>query len=761
MTTEDQPSGQSGRASDAGGPVHLVKRACNLCEAICGLELSVNTTAAGAEVVAIRGDGQDPFSRGHICPKALGLMDLQTDPDRLRSPVRRVGERFEPISWDDALELVATRLAEVRAAHGADAIATYQGNPSVHSLGLMTHAGAFLGLLKTRNRFSATSVDQLPHQLVVSWMYGHPLLVPIPDIDHTQFFLMLGANPLASNGSLMTVPDVEKRLKALLARGGQLVVIDPRRTETAKLASKHHFIRPGTDAALLLSLIHFILKEGLDRPGRLAEMLSPGWDEARALLQAATAEYTPERAQALTGIEAAAIAELARAFAKAPSAVCYGRMGCSTQAHGTLCQWAIQVLNLITGNLDAVGGSLATTPALDVLASTGTKGGSYGRFHSRVSGRPEALGELPVAVMAEEMLTPGEGQVRALVCVAGNPVLSTPNGRQLEKALAGLDFMVSMDLYINETNRFADVILPTTTPLEREHFDMIFNLFAVHNVARYSPPALPKPEGAMHDWELMNALGERLAAKLGLEPKRLPTPTQMLDFGLRAGPWGHASEVGLTLPALQAQPSGVLLGPLQPSFPQRLFTPGHTIRLWPEPIHQALAHAAAQWGPAAGPATGPATGGRNHPRSDAGGTDDGSPELLLIGRRDVRSNNSWMHNSQRLTKGPVRHALLMHADDLAARGLSDGQAVRVRSRVGEVQVQVQASADLRRGTVCLPHGWGHQREVPGRPPVGWAQAAQTRGVSANDLTDDAFIDPISGVAALNGVPVRVFATAQA
>lgn len=727
-------------------------RACNLCEAICGLEIELHD----GRIVAIRGDKNDPLSRGHICPKAVALQDLQDDPDRLRTPMRRVGKQWQSITWDDAYELVATRLAQVRQQYGNNAIATYQGNPSVHNYGILTHAAQFLGLLKTQNRFSATSVDQLPHQLMVYWMYGHQLLVPIPDIDHTDYFLMLGANPLASNGSLMTVPDVAKRIKALQARGGKLVVIDPRRTETAAVADAHHFIRPGSDAAFLLSLLHVIFAEALHKPGRLEAMLDVPLQQIADCVQA----YAPQAVEKRTGIDADTIRSIARAFAAAPRAVAYGRMGCSTQVHGTLCQWAIQVLNIVTGNLDAVGGSLATHPALDLLNGPASRPGSYGRYASRVSGKPEVNGELPVAVMAEEMLTPGEGQIKALVCVVGNPVLSTPNGRQLETALQQLDFMVSMDFYINETSQYADVILPTTTPLEHDHFDMIFNLFAVRNYARYSETVLPKPDGAKHDWEILSELGARLAGKLDAPVKSAPPPEMMLDFGLQMGPYGAASESKLSLAALKAQPSGVDLGALKPSFPQRLFTADKKIHLIPQAVRTALENAAADLlsDPTVKAFSGNAQAASSHENpvgtaaasSGKGMAGNSSDSLLLIGRRHVRSNNSWMHNSHRLVKGPQRTALLMHPQDAQQRKLADGQRVRITSRVGSVEIDLALDADMMPGTVSLPHGWGHHREG-----TRLSVAREKPGVSVNDLTDERLLDPVCGVVALNGVPVMV------
>ncbi|WP_308725343.1 molybdopterin oxidoreductase family protein [Metapseudomonas otitidis] len=694
-------------------------RACHLCEAICGLAIETEDRADGSRhILSIKGDPQDSFSRGHICPKAVALQDIQNDPDRLRQPMRRAGSEWQPIGWDEAFALVAERLADIQARHGQQAVAVYQGNPSVHNYGLMTHSNYFLGLLKTRNRFSATSVDQLPHHLVSHQMYGHGLLIPIPDIDHTDFMLILGGNPLASNGSIMTVPDVEKRLKAIKARGGRLVVVDPRRSETAAIADQHLFVRPGQDAALLLGMLNTLFEEGL---GRASHLPVDGLDAVR---QAVT-PYTAEAMGPRCGIEPTVIRQLARDFAAAERAVCYGRMGVSTQAFGSLCQWLIQVINLVTGNLDQPGGVLCTEPAVDLVSTT--SGGHFGRWHSRVSGLPEYGGELPVSALAEEMLTPGEGQIRALVTVAGNPVLSTPNGRRLEQALDGLEFMVSVDLYINETTRYADLILPPTAPLEHDHYDTTFNLFAVRNVTRFNEPVLAKPVGALDDWEIFVGLAKAFAARTGVELKPTLPPRQMIDMGLRFGPYGERSSWGLSVERLAEHPHGLDLGPLKPNLAGRLKTEARRVVADPALFMQDLARFAEQPAPVDG-------------------------ELVLIGRRHVRSNNSWMHNYHRLVKGKPRHQLLMHPDDLARRGLSDGQRVRVRSRVGSIEVEVAASLEMMPGVVSLPHGWGH-----GRPGVMMAIATELPGVSANDLTDERFLDAVSGNAALNGVPVEVVA----
>ncbi|MBV4485330.1 molybdopterin oxidoreductase family protein [Pseudomonas sp. SWRI153] len=696
----------------------LHHRACHLCEAICGLTIETTETDGNIAITSIKGDALDTFSRGHICPKAVALQDIQNDPDRLRQPMRRVGSQWLPIEWDEAFILVAEKLAAIQERHGQNAVAVYQGNPSVHNYGLMTHSNYFLGLLKTRNRYSATSVDQLPHHLSSYLMYGHGLLLPIPDIDHTDFMLILGGNPLASNGSIMTVPDVEKRLKAIQARGGKVVVVDPRRSETAAIADQHVFVRPGGDAALLFGMLNTLFSEGLTRDSHLPV---EGLDDVRS----AVAPFTAEAMSPLCAVPAEQIRQLARDFAAAPSAVCYGRMGVSTQAFGTLCHWVVQLINLVTGNLDRVGGALCTEPAVDLVAST--SGGHFNKWQSRVSGRPEYGGELPVSALAEEMLTEGEGQIRVLVTVAGNPVLSTPNGRQLEQALDGLDFMVSIDLYINETTRYADLILPSTSALENDHYDTTFNLFAVRNVTRFNRAILAKPEGALHDWEIFVGLAKAFAEKTGKELKPTMPPSKMIDMGLRMGMYGDASEQKLSLATLFDHPHGVDLGALKPNLAARLKTPNQRIQAAPPEILADLARFAALKAP-------------------------GVDELLMIGRRHVRSNNSWMHNFHRLVKGKPRHQLLMHPDDLASRGLIDGQRVRVSSRVGQIEVEVLASLDMMKGAVSLPHGWGHAR-----PGVQMAIASSQPGSSANDLTDECQLDELSGNAALNGVPVKVAA----
>lgn len=698
----------------------IAHRTCHLCEAMCGLRLTV----ADGAVHEVEGDPDDPLSRGYLCPKAFALMDLQTDPDWLQRPVRRVGDGWQELEWDAAFDLVAARLRAIQDEHGNNAVAIYQGNPTVHSLGAMLYGPFFVKALRTRQRYSATSADQLPHHVVGWTMYGHQLLVPIPDVDRTDFLLMFGGNPAASNGSLMTAPDIKRRLKSIRGRG-RVVLVDPRRTETAALA-EHRFVRPGTDALLLAAMVRTILAEGWTRLDRLGPLLN-GLDAVRA----AVAPFAPD-AVGVTGWTGEEIVALARDFASAERAVCHGRMGVSTQRFGGLCQWLVQVLNAITGNLDAPGGALFTSPALDPLPFLTP--GSKGRWQSRVRGRPEVGGELPVSVLTEEITTPGEGRIRALVTSAGNPVLSTPGGAALDEALAGLDFMVSIDPYINETTRHADVILPPSRPLFREHYDAAFAALAVRNVARWSPPVFDKPEGHRHDWEIFLGLEARLArrsvaVRAERAFRRRLGPRGLVTIGLRTGP--HAPPLwnplgrGVTMGRLDAARSGIDLGPLEPQLPTRLRTSSGKVELAPPWMLADL------------------------PRLEAAMAEE--PDgALLIGRRHLRSNNSWLHNAPRLMTGKPRCTVLVHPEDAEQWGLTDGSDATVSSAVGALTLPVAVDDSVMPGVVCIPHGFGH-----GRPGTRLSVANQHAGVSVNDLTDPSQLDELTGNAVLNGVPVSV------
>lgn len=701
---------------------------------MCGVRIEVEN----GRITSIRGDEEDPFSRGHICPKAVALKDLHEDPERLRQPMRRTASGWVPVSWEEALDETARRLHELQSTRGRDSVAMYLGNPTVHNAGALLFAPQFLRTLRTRNSFSATSVDQLPHMLASHLMFGHQLLVPIPDLDRTGYLLALGANPLASNGSMMTAPDVRARLRGIQQRGGRVVVVDPRRTETARIADEHLFIRPGTDALFLFAVLHELLQRPrLERLGAFTD----GLETVRELAR----EFTPERAAGPTGVPSETIRRIAREFAEAPAAVCYGRVGTSTQEFGGLCQWLINIINVVSGNLDREGGAMFTRPAFDFVGgpkALSSGRGGFARWKSRVRGLPEFSGELPVAALAEEILTEGQGQIRALVTFAGNPVLSTPNGGQLDQALASLDFMVSIDPYLNETTRHAHLILPPPSPLERSHYDVAFHALAIRDTARYAPALFEPPPGVMQDWRILLELKHRLEVlrhgssvkgTLSYQALKRLGPEGILDVGLRAGPYGiraRGFRKGLTLSALRKAPHGVDLGPLKPSLPQRLFTPGKRIQLAPSAFVEDVKRLREAFPDGAAPLA------------------DG--ELLLIGRRHLRDNNSWLHNVPMLMTGKPRCTLMMHPEDAKALGLAEGDEATVASRVGQVSVPVSVTDDMMRGVVSLPHGYGHRRNG-----VKLSVAEKHAGVSLNDLTDDQRLDALCGNAAFSGVPVRV------
>jgi anaerobic selenocysteine-containing dehydrogenase len=724
---------------------------CPLCEATCGLELQLS---AEGELLRIRGDKEDVFSHGFICPKGGSLKALHEDPDRLRAPLVRRDDELVEATWDEAFAEIKRRLPPILEEHGRNAVGVYLGNPVVHNVSHSLYARVLLKALGTRNVFSASTVDQMPKQVAAGLMFGTFLSVPIPDIDRTDHLLMLGANPLASNGSLMTAPDYRGRLRALRERGGKVVVIDPRRSRTAEVADEHHFIRPGTDALLLAAMANVIFEEGLADPGAIAEHLN-GLDEARALV----AGFDAGRAAAACGIPAVEIRRMAHELAAAERGVVYGRIGTCTQEFGTLASWLVDVLNTITGNLDRPGGAMFTKAAAGQANTLGEpgrgRGVKLGRWHSRVRGLPEMFGELPSVCMAEEMETPGEGQIRAFITIAGNPGLSTPNSGRLAAALAGLDFMVSLDVYVNETSRHADVILPGPTPLEHSHYDLAFYQLAVRNVANYSPPTIEPSPGVHDEWEtdlrltaivtgqgadadvaaIDRFVAEEVARRSGLDPadpeiaeviETRRGPERLLDLGLRAGPYD------LTLADLEAAPHGVDLGPLVPRIPEVLRTASGTIELAPQEIAGDV------------------------PRLRAALDRSANGGMVLIGRRQLRSNNSWMHNLEPLVKGKEQCTAHVHPDDAARLGLEDGGLARVSSRAGEIDVPVEVTDAVMPGVVSIPHGWGHDAEGA-RMSVARAHA----GSNSNALADETLIDPLSGNAVLNGIPVELAPVAAA
>lgn len=740
--------------------VRTAIRTCPLCEAGCGLEI----TLQGDRVTRIRGDRDDVFSHGFICPKGSTLGHLHDDPDRLRRPVVKRDGTFVEVGWDEAFATVEAGLMPLLSEHGRDACAIYLGNPGAHSLGPLVYNRSLIMALGTGNRFSASTVDQRPKEMSAALMFGS-VAVPVPDLDRTSFVVLLGANPYASNGSLCTAPDFPGRLEAIQARGGTVVVVDPRRSETAARADRHLAIRPGTDAHLLAAVAHVLLADGLAAPGPLAAHTN-GLDE----LPAALAPYTPEAVAPVCGIDAAAIRALATDLAAAPTAAVYGRIGTCTQEFGTLASWLVDVVNLLTGNLDREGGALFPAGAVGQPSTKGEpgrgRGTTFGRVVSRVAQRPEAFGEFPVSALAEEIETPGPGQVRALVTVGGNPVSSNPNSARLDAALASLEFMVSVDPYVNETTRHADVILPPPSALEKSHYDLALLNFAVRNVANYSPAVLAPEEGRPAEWEILLRLAA-IASGLGAHADVAPLddevagaiarsavrdehglvhgrdpaellaavahrrgPERVLDLMLRTGPYGDgfgARPGGLTLAALEEAPHGIDLGPLQPGrIPAVLRTPSGKVELLPPMLAADL------------------------DRLQASLARDWAGSMVLVGRRHVRSNNSWMHNVRVLTKGRNRCTLQVHPDDAGRLGLTDGAPAVVRSRVGEVTVDVEITDGIRPGVVSIPHGFG--QNLPG---VRLRVAQEYRGVNTNVLTDDEFVDAPSGNVALNGVPVTV------
>lgn len=687
-------------------------RTCNLCEALCGLAIEVED----GQVTSIKGDKQDTFSRGHICPKAVALKDIHEDPDRLKRPLEKVNGEWHEISWDDAIDKAAQKLYEVQQANSKNAVAVYQGNPSVHNLGTSLFSPGFVRALGTKNRYSATSVDQLGHHLAGEYMLGHQFLVPVPDINRTDFWLILGGNPMVSNGSLMTAPDVGNRLKAIQKRGGQVVVVDPRRTETADKADQHLFIRPGTDIWLVLAMIKVVLDEDLVQLKHISDLVNQEQlREIKDLLDDITVVNAAKR----TGIKEETITALARSFCKADSAVCYGRLGVSANHHGGLCHWAINLLNIITGNFDRPGGAMLTSPAVDLSLGRSSKK-RFRRWKSRVRGLPEFGGELPSSTLAEDILTPGEGQIKALVTSCGNPVLSVPNGRKLDKAFDSLDFMVSLDIYLNETTRHADIILPPATGLETPHYGMAFHNLAIHNSTKYSEAVLPIEDGMMYDWQIFSKL-QRAFEKLSKSESELSpqfTLEQMLDMTLQM------SGSGLTLSKLKEHPHGIDLGPLQSTMPDRLKTEDRKIDLLPDIYKEAI--------------------------PDLLTEEVNEDQLLLIGRRHLRSNNSWLHNSYRMVKGRERCTMLIHPEDAAKRDIENGDKVAVTSKVGTEHITAEVSDEMMRGSISIPHGWGHNRSG-----IKMNIAEDHAGTSMNDLVDDMVVDKLSGVSVINAIPVEV------
>ncbi|MER5920860.1 molybdopterin oxidoreductase family protein [Streptomyces mirabilis] len=748
------------RTSGATPDSRTALRVCPLCEATCGLTLTIE----GTRVTGARGDRDDVFSKGFICPKGASFGAADGDPDRLRTPLVRTDGELREATWQEAFDAIAEGLGPIVEQYGPHALGIVLGNPNVHTMAGALYPPVLLSALRTHSVFTASTLDQMPKHVSSGLLYGDANAIPVPDLDHTDHLLLIGANPLESNGSLCTAPDFPGKLKALRARGGTLTVIDPRTTRTAKLADRHVTIRPGTDALLLAAMTYVLFEE------KLVDLrdLAPHVQDVEELATAVR-DFTPEAASEACDVDADTIRALARELAAAPTAAVYGRIGSCTVPHGTLASWLVDVLNILTGNLDRPGGALFPQAATDKTPRPAGPGRGFalGRWHSRVSRHPEAKGELPLAALAEEIdtATPEGSPVRALIAIAANPVLSAPDGDRLDKALDSLDFMVSVDPYLNETARHADVVLPPPPPSQSAHHDFAFNTLAVRNQVRYNRPAVPLEPGRMAETEILarlvlaatgmhgadpsavdamvidSTLGKAVQDPHGpvheRDPKELATlltgengPERRLDMMLRLGPYGEgfgARPDGLSLEKLLAHPHGIDLGPLRPRLPQPLKTRSGKIELLPAPIVDDLPRLRAAL--------------RERPAA-----------IVLVGRRHLRSNNSWMHNVPALTGGTNRCTLHIHPEDAARLGLADGTAVRVKGAGGEVVAPAEVTDTVRRGVVSLPHGWGHDR-----PGTRMSHAALDPGVNVNQLLDGSLLDPLSGTAVLNGVPVELAA----
>lgn len=706
-------------------------RVCNLCEAMCGLEIEHD----GQKVLSVKGDENDPFSKGSLCPKGALIHKLHEDPDRLKTPLlKKDNGEWEEIEWEKAFDIIGEKINGIRKQYGNDSVAMYLGNPNVHNMGMMLFSGEIKRSLRTKNFFTATSMDQLPHHFVGYHVFGHSLNLPIPDINRTDYFIMFGANPMVSNGSLMSGCGPAEKIKTIQDRGGKVILFDPRATETSRVVDEHYYIKPSTDVYFLLGMVHLIQKNN--------------WINLRGLekhianlenIKNIAAEFTPEKVASLTGVSAEVLLKITTEFIAQKRAVLYGRMGMSTQEHGGLCQWLSVVINILTGHFDCEGGAMFTTPAVDIKRRNKWKQ-SAGRWHSRVRKFPEFDGELPVSTMADEMLTEGEGQVRALITSAGNPVLSTPNGKRLEEALPKLDFMVSIDIFLNETTRHADIILPPPSHLEIDHYDLIFNHLAVSNNAKFSERLFEPQKGQKYDWEIVKELTKRFGKltnyKSAFTSKHF-TPRQLLNIGLMTGPYGKLSSAsklfgGLSLKKLIKSKHGIHLGPLQPRIPEVLNTKDRKIHLGAEVFVEGLKELR----------TGLVKEIMERKEN----------EFQLIGRRQLRSNNSWMHNVDKLMKGKNRCTVMINSSDAAALHISNKEVVLVKSTIGEIKIPAELTDSIMSGVISIPHGFGHKRKGT---RLSIASDRFHAGVSMNDITDHNRLDKLTGNAAFSGQLVRI------
>jgi anaerobic selenocysteine-containing dehydrogenase len=735
--------------------IDTIYRSCPTCEASCGLTMEVDREAG--QVLSIKGDPLDARSRGYLCAKSQAFNYIHQDPERLRRPVRKVEGQWQEISWESALDEVGERLRDIRERFGKDAVAMYYGNPNGHNFHTQIYTQLFISMLDTERFFSAGSVDQQPQNLACELLFGNAWLFPVPDLARTDFFVCMGGNPVVSQGSLLGAPNASEYLEGIRARGGRTVVIDPRRTETADASDEHLFIRPGTDALLLFAWVHELFATGRVKPGRVGAF-TDGIDELQSLAK----PFTPEAVADATGVSPGRLRRLVQDFCDAGAPSLYSRIGLCTQEFGTLASWLVYVINILTGRLDSHGGSLFSRPATGQHEPTGSVHElQHGRFHSRVRGFPEYMGMLPASCMAEELECDGEDAVKALITVAGNPVLSVPNGKRIGAAMESLDFVVALDFYINETTSRADIILPSTTQLEHSNYDFLFSGFAQGNFCRYSPRVFEPAPGARHQYQLFLEILSRLhgmdidslnemmldgliaqatasADQSALDPQAIRAKTsdyedaeRLLDILLRIGPYGDRFDEdseGINLQKVMASPHGLWLADLSPQLPGLLQTQDQRIRL----LHPLITDDVSRLQ-------------RRLERQE--------PELLLIGRRHIRDMNSWLHNIPQYSRGKNRCTLLVNPQDARRLGLDDGKNARISTSTGEHVVEVTVSDEMMPGVVSLPHGFGHRHEGSRQSVASGANP----GVSANDLVDDGVLDTPSGTSVVNGVPVTVTA----
>ena len=734
--------------------IETIHRSCPTCEATCGLVLEVDKR--NKRVISVKGDPNDPRSKGYVCAKSPAFQYIYEDPERLRRPVKRVGNKWQEISWDEALDYTASKLIEIRNKHGKDNIALYVGNPTGHEFGVQLYMQLALSMINTERFFSAGSVDQNPKNLSSQIAYGDPWFIAIPDIDNTEFFLCMGANPVVSQGSLFSAPNAKKRIQDLKERGGRMVVIDPRRTETAEMADQHIFVKPGGDAFLLFSMVREIFTQGWVKQNHVLE-LSDGIDKIEAL----AAPFTPEVTAPFTGVDPEVLRQLTREFCQASRATCYGRLGLCTQRYGTIASWLCDVIGILTGNLDSPGGMMFPRQATGQTEFTGDPVEfPHDRWRSKVSDYPEFFGQLPASFMAEEITAPGENKVRAMLTLAGNPVLTVPNGARIREAFSTVDFMACIDIYINETTSMADIILPPTVQLEHSNYDFLFAGTSVRNFARYTPQVFEPEEGTMPQWQIVTELvarmndmtmeqaddlvfegiidlGHKINDKLDFSKEEIREklgdkrgPERLLDCMLRTGPYGdkfHDDSEGLSLKKLKEIPHALDLGPLQPRIPEFLRTDNKRVQLMHPILEKDIQRLTKEL----------AEGAKSN-------------GMLLIGRRHIRDMNSWLHNIEQYTRGDNRCTLRINPEDAKRIGVADGNEARLRSRVNEVIVPVEVSDELMPGVVSLPHGFGHIYQDSQQ-----STAQKTPGASCNFVIDDQVLDLPSGTSVVNGAAVEV------